>query len=42
MILFQMRNDKENLIVNITFQFSFEIIEFSEQLRQLNKYEMSS
>ena len=37
-----MRNDKENLIVNITFQFSLEIIEFSEQLRQLNKYEMSS
>ena len=37
-----MRNDKENLIIKLTFKFSIEIIAFSEKLRQLNKFEMAS
>lgn len=37
-----MRNDKENIIIQKTFEFSIEIIDFSEKLRALNKYEMSS
>ena len=37
-----MRNDKENIIVDLTFKFSLEIIEFSEKLRALQKYEMAS
>ena len=37
-----MRNDKENLIVNLTFDFSLKIIEFSESLRALKKFEMAS
>lgn len=37
-----MRNDKENLIVELTFEFALEIIEHSEKLRSLNKFEMAS
>jgi len=37
-----MRNDKENIIVNLTFKFSLEIITFSEQIRALHRYEMAS
>ncbi|MBC8766980.1 four helix bundle protein [Arenibacter sp. BSSL-BM3] len=37
-----MRNDKENLIVKKTFDFSLQIIEYCEELRALNKYEMAS
>ena len=37
-----MRNDKQNIIVDLTFEFSLEIIEFSEKLRNLHKYEMAS
>lgn len=37
-----MRNDKENLIVDLTFQFSLKIIEFSESIRNLHRYEMAS
>tara|TARA_R110000823_G_C15508126_1_gene454022 strand:+ start:87 stop:452 length:366 start_codon:yes stop_codon:yes gene_type:complete len=37
-----MRNDRENLIVKKTFDFSLQIIEYCEQLRSLNKYEMAS
>jgi four helix bundle protein len=37
-----MRNDKKNIIVELTFSFSLEIIKFSEELRGLHKYEMSS
>jgi four helix bundle protein len=37
-----MRNDKENLIVNLTFDYALKIINFSENLRSLHKYEMSS
>ena len=37
-----MRNDTQNLIVDLTFDFSIKIIEYSEKLRELKKYEMSS
>lgn len=37
-----MRNDKKNLIVEKTFNFSLKVIKFSEQLRELRKYEMAS
>jgi four helix bundle protein len=37
-----MRNDKKNLIVTLTFDFSLKIIKFSEELRKLHKYEMAS
>jgi four helix bundle protein len=33
-----MRNDKENLIVNLTFEFALEIIEFSEKLEAARKF----
>ena len=37
-----MRNDKDNIIVNLTFEFSLQIIDFSEKLRGLHKFEMAS
>ncbi|SNY95090.1 four helix bundle protein [Flagellimonas pacifica] len=37
-----MRNDKQNLIVDKTFEFSLNIIEFSEWIRGLNRFEMAS
>lgn len=37
-----MRNDKDNLIINLTLEFSLKIIEFSESLRELKKFEMAS
>lgn len=37
-----MRNDKDNLIVNKTFQFALEAIDYSEKLRLLHKFEMAS
>jgi len=37
-----MRNDKENLIVNLTFQFALQIIEFSEELESVRKYVISN
>lgn len=37
-----MRDDKENLIVNKTFGFALEIIDYTEKLRSLHKYEMAS
>jgi four helix bundle protein len=33
-----MRNDKENLIVNLTFDFALEIIEFTEELESSRKF----
>ena len=33
-----MRNDKDNLIVNLTFEFALEIIEFSEVLEAKRKF----
>ena len=37
-----MRSDKKNLIVDLTFDFSLDVINFSEKLRELKKFEMSS
>jgi four helix bundle protein len=37
-----LRDDKENIIVNLTFEFALDIISFSEELRKMNKYEMAS
>ena len=37
-----MRDDKDNLIVKKTFDFALETIDFTEKLRYLHKYEMSS
>jgi four helix bundle protein len=36
-----MRNDKQNLIVALTFQFSLLIIEFSEVLEEQKNYVLS-
>ena len=37
-----MRDDKKNLIVDLTFNFSLKIIEYSELVRSLKRFEMSS
>ena len=37
-----MRNDKQNLIVNLTFQFALNIIAYSEEIKATKKFEMSS
>lgn len=37
-----MRNDKENLIVKLTFEFALDIIDYSESIRNLNRFEMAS
>ena len=37
-----MRDDKENLIVNKTFEFALGIIDYTEALRSFHKYEMAS
>ena len=37
-----MRNDKDNLIVNLTFDFALKIIAFSEEIRKSQRYEMAS
>lgn len=37
-----MRDDKDNLMVKKTFDFAIDTIEFTEKLRSLHKYEMSS
>ncbi|MFK7756312.1 MAG: four helix bundle protein [Flavobacteriales bacterium] len=37
-----MRSDRDNMIVQMTFDFSMKIIDFSEKLRDLRKFEMSS
>src|SRR6218665_1562088 len=36
-----MRDDKDNLIVKLTFDFSINIIAFTEELDQLRKYNLS-
>jgi len=33
-----MRNDKENLIVDLSFQFALKIVSFSEELEERKKY----
>ncbi len=37
-----MRNDKDNLIVTLTFDFAIKIIAFSEEIRKNNRFEMAS
>ncbi|MDC8101842.1 four helix bundle protein [Chryseobacterium rhizosphaerae] len=37
-----MRNDKENIIVNKTFDFALNIIEFSEKLYKVNKFSLAN
>ena len=37
-----MRNDKENIILKLTLEFSLKIIKFSEEIRSLNRFEMAS
>ena len=37
-----MRNDKDNLIVKLTFEFALKIISFSEEIRKSNRFEMAS
>jgi len=37
-----MRNDKDNLIIKLSFEFALKIIAFSEKLRSLKKFEMAS
>lgn len=36
-----MRNDRENVIVDLTFQFALKIVAFSEQLEEEKKYVIS-
>ncbi|NBR16044.1 MAG: four helix bundle protein, partial [Crocinitomicaceae bacterium] len=33
-----MRNDKENIIVDLTFKFSIAIVNYCEELEKLQKY----
>ncbi len=37
-----MRDDKENIIVQKTFEFSLKVISFTEELRNDRKFEMAS
>lgn len=37
-----MRDDRKNIIVELTFSFAIRIIDFSEDLRALKKFEMAS
>lgn len=37
-----MRSDTENIIIDKTFNFALRIIDFTEELRSLRKFEMSS
>jgi len=37
-----MRNDKKNIIVDKTFNYALEIIDYTEKLRGIHKYEMAS
>ena len=37
-----MRDDKDNLIVKLTFDFALKIITYSELIRQTNRFEMAS
>lgn len=37
-----MRNDRENIIVNLTFQFALDIISFSETLNKKGKFVLAN
>jgi four helix bundle protein len=36
-----MRNDKDNLIVKISFEFALKIMAYSEEIHQSNRFEMA-
>lgn len=38
----KMRNDKDNIVLKLTFDFALKIIAFSERLRGLKKIEMAT
>ena len=37
-----MRDDKDNLIVKLTFEFALKIIAYSEEIRKTHRFEMAS
>lgn len=37
-----MRNDKENLIVKMTFELALKVIDYSEEIRSTHRFEMAS
>ena len=37
-----MRNDKDNLIVKMSFEFALKIITYTEEVRKTNRFEMAS
>lgn len=37
-----MRNDRDNLIVRLTFELDLDIVSFSEKIREQNRFEMAS
>ena len=37
-----MRNDKDNLIVKLTFELAIKVVSFSEKIRAQNRFEMAS
>ena len=37
-----MRNDKDNLIVKLSFEFALKIVAYAEAIRQTNRFEMAS
>ena len=37
-----MRNDKDNLIVKLTFELALDSIAYSEEIRKANRFEMAS
>ena len=37
-----MRNDRQNLIVDLTFKFALDIIAYSEEIKSAKKFEMAS
>jgi len=37
-----MRNDKKNLIVDLTLEYALKVIDYSEKLNQLKKFDMAS
>lgn len=39
---FKMRNDKESIIVNKTFEFTLDIIEFSEELYKVSRFSIAN
>ncbi len=36
-----MRNDKENIIVDLSFQFALEIVDFTEEIRETKRFKLA-